>query len=146
MLVEGDSNVLSKQIRGVGYMSPTIHVLSVGTEEAVQQACMVFLERHGCVVATTKGCRGLCQGCHEEEYDVALLQVTLSPHDLQEAARLIRQRWPKAQILLIRREAWCIEDALYDDRVEPGINPERLLSTIRRVMSGRDVRFPTLIG
>jgi DNA-binding NtrC family response regulator len=123
-------------------MSPTIHVLSVGTEEPIQQAYMVFLERHGCVVETTKCCRSLSQSCHEQECDVALLQVTLTPRELEEVARLIRQRWPKAQILIIRREAWCIEDALYDDRVEPGINPERLLSTIRRVLSSREMRLP----
>ena len=130
------------EFRGVGYMNPAIHVLSVGKEDPVHQAYMIFLERHGCVAKITRDCRSLSQVCHEQQCEVALLQVTLPPLELQEAARLIRQRWPKARILIIRREAWCIEDALYDDRVEPGINPERLLSMIRRVMSGRDMRLP----
>jgi hypothetical protein len=128
------------EFRGVGYINPAIHVLSVGTEDPVHQAYMVFLERHGCVVKITRDCRSLSEG--EQQYEVALLQVTLPPLELQEAARLIRQRWPKARILIIRREAWCIEDALYDDRAEPGINPERLLSMIHRVMSGLDMRLP----
>ena len=123
-------------------MNPAIHVLSVGKEDPVHQAYMIFLERHGCVVKITRDCRSLSQVCHGRQCEVALLQVTLPPLELQEAARLIRQLWPKARILIIRREAWCIEDALYDDRVEPGINPERLLSMIHRVMSGRDMRLP----
>jgi hypothetical protein len=67
------------------------------------------------------------------------LQATLSPGDLQAAARLIRERWPRARILIIREEAWCIEDALYDERVSPGAHPEVLLTAVNGIRSGRDV-------
>ena len=41
---------------------------------------------------------------------------------------LVRHRWPSARILVVRDDVQFLEDALYDHRVMPGINPEALLS------------------
>jgi hypothetical protein len=34
---------------------------------------------------------------------------------------------------MIRAEEWWLEDALYDDRVVPGVNPELLVATVDRL-------------
>ena len=123
-------------------MKDMIHVVSVGAEELIHRAYIAFLERHGCVLVVVRDHRGLPQALLNRNCDVAVLQATLSLDDLQETSRQIRQRWPKVRILIVRGEASCIDDALYDDRVEPAINPEHLLTTVERICSGRDVRSP----
>jgi hypothetical protein len=50
-----------------------------------------------------------------------------------DAAHFVRRRWPEARVLIIRDDAQCIDDAMYDDRIAPGVNPERLLGAITRL-------------
>lgn len=114
-------------------MKLALDVLSVGSEEPMSMAYNVFLGLQGCVVAHASSCRELSHLPSNVDCDVAVLHHTLHAEELRDAARTIRGRWPKAKILLIRADAWCIEDPLYDERVEPGINPELLLSTINRI-------------
>jgi hypothetical protein len=92
-----------------------------------------FLENRGYILAAAHGYRDLCQPEMREDCEVAVLHPTLSHSELIEVAHFIRRRWPRARIIMIRTEEWWIEDALYDDRVVPGVNPELLLATVDRV-------------
>jgi hypothetical protein len=112
------------------------YVLFVGSAEPSHMAYNVFLEQHGCVTAVAACYRDLCLAPPPEDCDVVVLRHTLCPGELRETARFVRQRWPEAKILMIRAEAWCIDDPLYDDRITPGAHPEVLLLVIHR-LSGR---------
>ncbi len=128
-------------------MNDTIHVLSIGAGELIHRSYTTFLEQHHCAVVVIRGYRDAYRDFHDQDCDIAVLQPTLAPRELVETARIIRQRWPKARILIIHEEARYIEDALYDHRVKPGINPEHLLNAIQGIVDGQDVDFqPPLEG
>ena len=91
-----------------------------------------FLEDRGYILAVAHCYRDLCQTAMCEDCEVAVLHPTLSNGELSEVAHFIRRRWPAARIVIIRVEEWWIEDALYDDRVVPGVIPELLLATVDR--------------
>lgn len=79
---------------------------------------------------TTSDLRTLWLIPKEESIHVIVLHSTLSPEQLSEAARLARQRWPLARILVIRTGEEFLEDALYDDRVSPAVTADTLIATI----------------
>jgi hypothetical protein len=72
----------------------------------------------------------------QESIQVVVLHSTLSSFELDDATRFIRQRWPHTRILVIRSSEGSLDDALYDDRVAPTVEPEVLLTTIER-LTGR---------
>ena len=92
-----------------------------------------LLETRGYVLAAAQGYRDLCQTEMCEDCEVAVLHPTLSHGELVEVAHFIRRRWPRARIVMIRAEEWWIEDALYDDRMVPGVNAELLVATVDRL-------------
>jgi hypothetical protein len=69
----------------------------------------------------------------QESIQVAILHNTLSSFELDAASRLIRRRWPHTRILVVSRGESLLQDALYDDRVEPTVAPELLLTIIQRL-------------
>jgi hypothetical protein len=68
--------------------------------------------------------------------DVAILDATLAPPDLQDASRLIRRQWPAARILVLNADSESLDDALYDERMMPAVTPAALLAAIQR-LTGR---------
>lgn len=68
-----------------------------------------------------------------ESVHVAILHNKLSSFEIEAACRLIRRRWPATRILLVWRGESSIDDALYDDRVEPTVAPQSLLAAIERL-------------
>ena len=73
---------------------------------------------------------GLSRG---HTYDAIIFHNSVSCFELEEAARLVRRRWPSARILLIRSGEITLEDPLYDQRLRPPVDPDTLLS----ILSGR---------
>jgi hypothetical protein len=114
----------------------SLHVFSIGTSDPIHIAYDIFLSQHHCAISFAANYRELCAISTREMCDIAVLQSTLSPSDLRESACLVRRRCPSARILVIRDHVQFLEDALYDHRVMPGINPEALLSVIRS-LTGR---------
>jgi hypothetical protein len=117
-------------------MRTRLRILSIGLPDPIHAAYNIFLEQHRCEFATVANDRDLYGFSKHESYDVAILHHTLNEDDLRETAHFIRRRWPKARILIIRAEAPYIDDALYDDRVLPRVNPELLLAAIDRLTDG----------
>ncbi len=72
-----------------------------------------------------------------EVIQLSILHNTLSSFEVDDAARLIRHRWPSADILLVSTGEDCLDRALYDDRVAPVASPDVLLTAIDRLLQRR---------
>jgi hypothetical protein len=118
-------------------MSQSIQIISVGSEDPLHTAYALFLTQHSCNVAIARTCAEFYTGdLRLGECDVAVFHPMLQLDELREIAQFIRHRWPRARIVIIRCETWQLQDSCYDDRVNPGANPEILLSTIQRLIAG----------
>ena len=113
-------------------MKTSSHILFIGSSDPSNMGYDRLLEARGYVLTSAQGYLDLCQNEMREDCEVAVLHPTLSHGELTEVAHFIRRRWPAAKIVIIRSEEWWIEDALYDDRVLPGVIPELLLATVDR--------------
>jgi hypothetical protein len=91
------------------------------------------LEERGFVLEIVPVCDDLFKTESCEACEIAVLLPTLSDVDLMETAQLIRRRRPGARILIVRREEWWMDDALYDDRLAPEADPQMLLSAVERL-------------
>jgi hypothetical protein len=111
----------------------TIHVLSVGPVDRGSMVHDKLLDGASFHLSIATDYRELWGMPTQESIHVAILHNTLSSFELEAAGRLIRRRWPQARILLISRGESSLEDALYDDRVEPTVALELLLTTIERL-------------
>ena len=114
-------------------MKPRSYVLFIGSSGPSNIAYHRFLKQRGYVLAAAQGYRNLYQANMHDGCEIAVLHQTLSEKELMEASHFVRKRWPLARILIIRAEEWRIEDALYDDRVVPGADPETLLAAVERL-------------
>jgi hypothetical protein len=119
-------------------MEKNIRVLSVGQmDRGVWIHSALSNEpnsRH--IIATDY--RQLWELLPRESVHVAILDYMLSTFELEAACRLIRRRWPHAKILIVRRAAGSLDDALYDDRVAPTVTQEVLFSAVERLTEEGD--------
>jgi hypothetical protein len=111
-----------------------LHVLSIGSAAISKLAYESFLQKQGHALKVVSEYRDLFHSEMSGGCEVAVLHQSLSHDELVEVAHFIRRRWPVAKILIVRPEEWWIDDALYDDRVVPGANPELLLSAVERLV------------
>jgi hypothetical protein len=63
-------------------------------------------------------------------YDAVIFHNSLGCFELEEAARLVRRRWPSAKVLLIRSGEIMLEDPLYDQRLRPPVDPDTLIAIL----------------
>ena len=110
------------------------HVLSIGSAAISNMTYEKYLQERGHALAVISGYRDLFHTEMNDGCEVAVLHQSLSHDELVEVAHFIRRQWPTARILIVRPEEWWIDDALYDDRVVPGVNPELLLSAVERLV------------
>jgi hypothetical protein len=132
-----NENVIGTLGRGHIRTAKTIHVLSVGP---VDCGCMVhdsLLEGPSFRLSIEPDYRKLWAIPKLESIEVAILHSTLSLFELEKACRLIRQRWPRSRILVVRRGEDFLDDPLYDDCVVPTVAPDVLLAAIERLLEGR---------
>jgi DNA-binding response OmpR family regulator len=111
-------------------MTPTLRILSIGSSDPIHSAYDSFLKQRNCDISAATTLPELYAISMETSWDIAVLLSTLSRKDLQESAQCVRRRWPSARILVVRADAHSLDDALYDDRVAPEVNPEVLLTAI----------------
>jgi DNA-binding NtrC family response regulator len=114
-------------------MKANIRVLSVGSEESIRTMYGALFGRCEYELITAAKYRELFAIPAHEDIQIAVLNDTLSREELAAVAQLIRCRWPPARILVVCTKVPPIEDALYDDRVLPGLPPELLFATIARL-------------
>jgi hypothetical protein len=114
----------------------TIHVLFLGSMDHASMVHDVLLDGPNFRLTVKTDYRELWSIQKGESIQVVILHNTLNLIELEDSSRYIRQRWPHARILIIRREEGSLEDALYDERVAPVAAPEVLLTTIDRLTGG----------
>jgi hypothetical protein len=114
-------------------MKSSLRILSIGVMEPLRVAYDIYLRQHRCELATATDYRELYALPTEEKWEVAVLYYSLSQDEMRESAHFIRRRWPKTRILIMHAETPRMDDALYDDRVVPGVNPDVLLAVVDRL-------------
>ena len=105
----------------------------IGNSGPLNPAHYTSLEEHGFVLAVVPAYCDLYKAESNQSCEIAVLLPTLLEVELMEVAHLVRRRWPKARILIVRREEWWIDDALYDDRLTPSADPQMLLDAVERI-------------
>jgi hypothetical protein len=111
-----------------------IHVLSVGSAYRSSMIHNALLEVPNAQISLAPGYRELWAIPQEEDIQVVTLHDSLPSFELEAACRLIRRRWPRAQILILRSRACSLDDALYDDVVASTEALETLLAAIQRLI------------
>ena len=107
-----------------------IHLLSVGRIEPTPLAGNALSDESNFAISTAIDYRELWLQSTEESIDIALLHNSLCSFQLEQAARLVRCRWPMAKILIIRSGEVGIDRAVFDDCLPPSINSEVLLQRV----------------
>ena len=72
----------------------------------------------------------------QDPIDLVILHNVFTLSELEDSSRFVRRRWPHARILLVHGKNELLDDALYDERVDPNVTSENLSSTIQR-LTGR---------
>ncbi len=115
-----------------------IHVLSVGPVDHCFMVHDALLEVPNSRLSIAADYRELWLVPKQQAVHLVILHNTLSSFELEESCRLIRQQWPHAKILVVRRGEGFLDDGLYDERVRPTVTAEGLLTTIERLSGEQD--------
>ena len=121
-----------------GRRAETIHILCVGPVDRSYMVHDVLLGVPNSQLSIVTNYRELWVFPKQEAFRLVILHNTLALFELDEVCRFIRQQWPHARILVVRRGGGFLDDELYDDRVIPTVAPEVLLTTIERLTSGQN--------
>jgi hypothetical protein len=122
------------------WRAETIHILCVGPVDRSYMVHDVLLEVPNSQLSIVTDYRELWVIPKQGAIHLVILHNTLSLFELEEACRFIRQQWPHARILVVRRGGGFLDDELYDDRVIPTVDSGVLFTTIERLTSGRHER------
>src|SRR5580658_9012549 len=91
-------------------------VLIVGSMDSNNGVRCALLGEPNLTISIVADYRELWTIPNQEIIHLFILNKTLSTIELEASSRLIRQRWPRAKILVVRHGEGFLEDALYDDR------------------------------
>ncbi|UWZ85033.1 hypothetical protein [Occallatibacter riparius] len=106
------------------------HVLSVGRleHEAILREAPGDLSQF--TISHASDYRELWSLSKGSQYQAVVFHNSLCSFELEEAARLVRSRWPAAKIVIIRSGEISLDDPLYDYRLAPHTNPSTLISVL----------------
>jgi len=113
------------------------HVLIVGPMDSGNKVRSALLGESNLTISIVTNYLELWTIPNQEFIHLVILNKTLSTFELDASSRLVRQRWPRAKILVVHQGEGFLEDALYDDRVKVGDTPEVLRDRIGRLLIGR---------
>jgi hypothetical protein len=116
------------------HMRSNVRVLSVGLQQSLDMVYGSILMGRPCEITQVHHRNELDDIQASRHYDVAVLGEALSTEKLTEMAHLVRQRWPRTDILAVSAKPLQIDDALYDDRILPGYSAKVLLAEVFRLM------------
>ena len=114
-----------------------IHVMVVGSIESRFRIHEALLREREIRLSVTSDAGELQTYSPEEAIQVVVLRETLSHDTLEACSRCIRQRWPKAKILVIHADESVLDDPLYDERLLPEVPIEDLVATIENLAGRR---------
>lgn len=109
---------------------PPIRVLSVGRIETERLACDALLDSPDFRVSFVHDYRDLWISSKQDVVNAVVMHNILCSFELAEAARLVRDRWPAARVLVIRSGEVSLDRALYDRRLHPPVKRECLVAEI----------------
>lgn len=132
-----NENAIGTVSRRHTQMAVSIHVLSVGPVDRGSMVHDVLLQVPNFRLSIATDYRELWVIPKQGAIHLVILHNTLSTFELEESCRFIRQQWPHVRILVVRRGEGFLDDELYDDRVEPTVTPEILLTAIERLIGER---------
>jgi hypothetical protein len=118
----------SQTLNRISTKSP-IQLLSVGRIEPTLIS-NALRDEPDFMVSVVKDYRELWLQSREDSIEIALLHNSLCSFELEQSARLVRSRWPKAQILIIRSDKLHIDRDIYDECLLPSVNSEVLVQRI----------------
>jgi hypothetical protein len=111
--------------------NPTIHVLSVGRIETDRLMYDALLDSPDFRISFVHDYHDLWISSKQHIVNAVVMHNTLCSFELAEAARLVRNRWPNAKILLIRSGEVSLDRALYDQCLHPPVKQEALVEQVR---------------
>ena len=111
-----------------------IHVLFAGPLDFGSLIHDAMLDLPGFHLSITPDYHELWEIAEKEDYQVVILHSTLSSSELADATQIVRKRWPRARILVIRANMGSPEDSLHDDPTMPKAVPGVLLRRFARLM------------
>ena len=106
----------------VFYAKKRPRILLVDAARALQELHLMLLRSIPAIVETLTSCADMY--LHKEQaYALVVLVLPPRSSETTEAAHFVRHRWSAARILLIESESAVIDDWLYDERIDPHLNP-----------------------
>lgn len=123
-------------------MAKMIHLLSVGPVDRCSLICDALLKVPNSQLSMAKDYRELWMISQEENIQVVTLHDVLPSFELEAACRLIRRRWPRARILILRSRVFSLDDSLFDDVVDSTVAMETLLAAIQLLVHAHLGRKP----
>ena len=123
-----------------------IHLLSVGPMDRCSQIRDALLRVPNSQLSMAKDYRELWMISQEENIQVVIPHDILPTFELEASCRLIRRRWPRARILILRSRVCSLDDALFDDVVDSTVAKETLLAAIWRLVGARLRRSSRNVG
>lgn len=107
-----------------------LHVLAIGSIDQHNELHDLLLQLPTVRITALTHFLDLLDVAEQDLVHVAVLFQSLSPLELFEASRTIRQKWPKSKIIVIHEGEEFLEDFLYDQRLFPTAEPQELLGLI----------------
>jgi hypothetical protein len=109
-------------------------ILLVEEAHALRELHRWLLQSIPAVVETLACCADLY--AHQEPaYALVVLVLHSESREMARAAHFVRRRWSAARILLLESESATIDDWLYDERIDPRLQPTTLLEAAIRLMA-----------
>ncbi len=116
-------------------------ILLVEATLALREFHLELLRSIPAIVETLGSCADMY--VHEERaYALVILMLQTRSREVAEGAEFVRHRWRSARILLLESEPPVIDDWLYDERVDPHLNPATLREAAIRLISEEEYRVP----
>lgn len=110
-----------------------MRVLSVGSSEACNRVRDALLERQKCHLMAVESPSDLYSVSCDLQFDIAVLDASLSVSGLHNAGTVVRKRWPDCRILAIAHRAEDLDDPLYDEWTPPGMPQVAFIELLERV-------------
>jgi hypothetical protein len=121
--------------QGVGVTAKkAARILLVDEEPALHESHLLLLRSIPAIVETVACCADLY--LHEQrDYALVILVLHCESREMAEAAHFVRHRWSAARILLLERESAMIDDWLYDERIDPRLQPATMCEAAIRLIA-----------
>jgi len=118
-------------------MSPSIKVLSIGSERTSEAVRATLLSKHGFQLQFCSGCHDMLTSRDLETPEVIIVDGHIPAHEMRDGMEDARRRWPMSRILIIEDVLIDLPDHLYDERVSTAQLQDNFVPTTRR-LAGKD--------